>query len=673
MTSHTDAGHLEFSHVDRPSSKGLPDVISSIKREYRSGRDDIGKDFFVPCLEHCYRYRRAVGFFSSSSLITWASVLPRFMELPDLKIQLLISPHLSEQDKSALESATESESSQEVCKLVSDRIIKEALAFSSKPGDVQLRLRLFAWLIVHNRLELRFAFPSHVSDAGIFHQKIGIFDFPGTHQIGFTGSANESDSGHRRNYETVDAFRSWIPEDAERVKDKVDEFDAAWDGRAQGLRILPLSETALAEIIVVAPDQYPGKLTEHTSKPAIAASDKWRHQDEAIEKFLSVKYGILEMATGTGKTRTALEILKRLAGSEEISTVIISTDGNDLLDQWFSNILTVANEIDYSVTRRYQKHNDQELFSLNPSRRIHLCSRQRLPAALAALPFAQRPKTLLIHDEVHRLGSPANRRDLDGREEGIRYRLGLSATPDREYDDEGNLFIEKHIGPTIYQFPLEKAIERGILAPFNYYPLEWSPTEDDRANIQKVYKMASAREASGTSMPQEEIWMRIASVYKTSETKLPIIKKFLKSRPDLVKRSIIFVATHEYAEHVIPYIHDLTLKFHTYFDGDKKETLKRFSRGELDCLITCHRLSEGIDIQSIRTVILLSADRARLETIQRIGRCLRVDPSDPAKRANVVDFIRMPDADGNATESADIARSGWLSEVSQVQPETAKT
>jgi superfamily II DNA or RNA helicase len=78
--------------------------------------------------------------------------------------------------------------------------------------------------------------------------------------------------------------------------------------------------------------------------------------------------------------------------------------------------------------------------------------------------------------------------------------------------------------------------------------------------------------------------------------------------------------------------------------------LREFAIGVIDCLITCHRLSEGIDIQSVRTVVLLSADRARLETIQRIGRCLRIDRNDPDKRALVVDFIlRRAGADGDPT------------------------
>jgi len=119
---------------------------------------------------------------------------------------------------------------------------------------------------------------------------------------------------------------------------------------------------------------------------------------------------------------------------------------------------------------------------------------------------------------------------------------------------------------------------------------------------------------------------------------------------------------------VTPIIRKHTLKFHTYFEGDDREVLQRFSQGKLDCLITCHRLSEGIDVRSLRNVILLSADRARLETIQRIGRCLRADPNHPNKRATVVDFVRISDSDDNQ-ETADTRRRDWLIEVSRAELE----
>jgi len=653
--------------TDALPSSDAQDAVRNLSSHYRSGTNNLGKEFFAPCLTACRRYRRAVGYFSSSSLVTWSAALPLLVQSNcDTTIQLLISPALSADDVETLRTVATPTDRQHVLQSFADRIAEDAIALAVGGNDQQERRhRLLAWMLASGRLELRFAFPRHVQESGLFHEKIGIFDFLWGDTVAFTGSANETRAGHQSNYESIDVFRSWVESDRDRVRVKEEQFDEAWNARAAGLEVVALSEHALQRIRVRA-EEFDDTSTRsgHTSPE----SSRWRHQDEAIQCFLKAQRGVLEMATGTGKTRTALRILRTLHERQQIDSVIVAADGNDLLDQWYRQLAPLAAELGFSVTRRYRSHNDQEHFALKPTFRIHLCSRQRLPGALLPLTDEHKARLLLIHDEVHRLGSPANRRDLDGLERGIIYRLGLSATPDREYDADGNAFIEHHIGPTIYEFTLEKAIQRGILSPFDYYPLEWTASEDDRANIQRVYKQAAARKASGDPMTQEEIWMRLASVYKTSMTKLPGFREFFRQRPERIKRSLVFVATHEYAQHVIPYIHDLTLRFHTYFEGDKKDVLHRFSSGQLDCLVTCHRLSEGIDIQSIRTVVLLSADRARLETIQRIGRCLRVDAVDPDKRASVVDFIRLPDSE-SAGENADVARRDWLSEVSKTMPE----
>src|SRR5690606_24384458 len=109
--------------------------------------------------------------------------------------------------------------------------------------------------------------------------------------------------------------------------------------------------------------------------------------------------------------------------------------------------------------------------------------------------------------------------------------------------------------------------------------------------------------------------------------------------------------------------------FHTYFSEDDSNVLSRFSKGEIECLLTCHRLSEGIDIQSLQNVILLSSSRAKLETIQRIGRCLRIDPRNPEKIANVVDFIRSDDKENNGHMNTDEERQAFLQHLSTIRPD----
>ena len=638
-------------------------AIEGFNSHYRSGTSDLARDFFIPCLEHCSTYKRAVGYFSSSVLVTWAKVLPRIAKLDTIKIQLLISPLLSEQDKEAIRSAVIPDERDALLQKAADKIVLDALSFAQSPEDIKLRLRLLTWLIASKKLELRFAFPAHVENPGIFHEKIGIFKFPWGRTVAFTGSANETIMGHTKNHESIDVFRDWLPEDSARVKVKCEQFSEAWSNQAHGLRILKLSPKALRYIKERAPDE---DLPKPPPRVREGSENRWRHQDEAIDTFLIEERGVLEMATGTGKTRTALRIFKELVQQHKIKSLIVATDGTDLLNQWYEQLLPVSQELDrpYSIVRHYNKYHECERYQLDPHQKILLSSRHALAPALSSLQISE--QTLLIHDEVHALGSAKNREDLGGLSDSIRFRLGLSATPEREYDQEGTDFIETHIGPVIFRFEIADAIRREILAPFSYYPLTYQPGEEDRQKLRAIHRRFAASKYSDTPMSKEELWIALARVYKTSKTKLPIFRTFIDEHPDLLTRCIIFVETKEYGEEVLETVHQYRHDFHTYYDGDEAATLARFARGDLECLITCHRLSEGIDIQNLTTVILFSSARTRLETIQRMGRCLRVDPSNPQKRANIIDFVRAPDS--QHPDNPDQQRNTWLRELSEVSP-----
>ena len=102
------------------------------------------------------------------------------------------------------------------------------------------------------------------------------------------------------------------------------------------------------------------------------------------------------------------------------------------------------------------------------------------------------------------------------------------------------------------------------------------------------------------------------------------------------------------------------VKYREYFDNDVSENLDYFAKGDLDCLITCHRLSQGIDIKGLKNVILIASDRSRLESIQRIGRCLRKNPKDPEKIAVVLDLI-------DKDYEADIEREKWLNSIANIR------
>lgn len=640
----------------------------SVKSHYRSGQDDLSEDFFKPCLAQAALYRRAVGYFSTSALLNWADALLQARQEGDLVVQIIASPELSQTDAAALRSLQNPEKVIELQKTVVDNIIEKILDLIKDPNDVNTRAEIFAWLVATDRLQIKFAFPHHVSEPGIFHEKIGIFDFFDGEQVAFTGSANETISGHQRNYESIDVYRSWVNGEEERVAVKLDQFLEAWTDRAEGLSVLEPSPAVMARLIERAPKTKPCSTDTADVETDVEVDLRWKHQDEAVAAFLEGKAGILEIATGTGKTRTALKILTSLISGGEIDAAIVTMDGTDLLDQWFDELQSWNAEqvSNWLLYRHYERYHEAGEFALDASNSLLVISRQQLRRVIDRLPATTKRRMAIIHDEVHGLAAPSLVAALQGKHEDFRYRLGLSATPERAYDQEGNSFINEAIGPVLYEFSLEKAISRGVLAEFDYIPLDYELTQNDRERLQLVYAKKAARAREGNPMSREEMWTEIAKVYKTAEMKPEVFADLLKENSDVLKRCILFVETKEYGEQILELLHTYTHLYRTYYADDDRAHLIEFADGKIDCLITCHRISQGIDISSLKSVVLFASARARLETIQRIGRCLRIDPDDPDKRAIVVDFVR-PANPGETTANADQDRFVWLSGLSKVR------
>lgn len=639
--------------------------IRSLKSHYRSGTDSLASEFFAPCLGAATFYRRAVGYFSSTALLTWADALPRMIDETSLKIQLIASPELPKADVETLRSLTDPAKRSAYQAMLVERILEQVGALIDDPSDPDPRAQLLAWLVANDRLEIRFAFPTHFEGPGIFHEKIGVFDFPNGDQVAFTGSANETLGGHRLNYESIDVYRSWAGE-SERIAIKADQFDEAWTNKAAGLEVKAASDDVIARLKARAPERFPKR--KPALLPAPAPDERWRHQDDALAAFVAARAGVLEMATGTGKTRTTLKILDHLIKEGRISGAIVATDGVDLLDQWGGELDRWILDRGHSwvTLRHYDTHHESSSFALDPLESILVISREQLHKVLPRLSAKVKEQMLIAHDEVHGLGTPSLVKSLAGQHGGFGYRLGLSATPDRAYDPAGNAFVESEIGKTVYRFPLEAAIARGVLSEFDYVPLEYELTAGDRERLKAVYSRQAARAREGNPMSREEVWTELAKVYKTAEMKPDVFREHLKTDSSILEKSILFVETKEYGNSLLETIHGYTHLYRTYYAEDARSHLVEFAQGGIDCLITCHRISQGIDIQALQNVILFASARAKLETIQRIGRCLRADPSNPTKRARVIDFVRPADPN-DAIENADQERCAWLQGLARIR------
>ena len=644
-----------------------------IKDHYRSGNDILSRDFFVPCLKACKRYRRATAYFSTSALLEWVEVAQNIFE-NECKIELIISPNLSEDDLNSLKELNSLGKEEYIKKYTLDYF--EKLQEFIEKGELQRwRVEFFSWLIANDILELKFAFPKGDDLGDLFHEKIGIFDIDDSTVIAFTGSANETSGGYKRNYESIDVFRSWIEGDENRVQTKINQFSEAWNDSASGLRVYEPDEKTLKKV-----KSYSINYTSKPERPKVKDEGEsysennrlsdtlWEHQEEAFQEFLRKKAGILEMATGTGKTRTAISIMEYLLIEGKIVGAVMTVEGTDLLTQWQEELdeWNYDNGSRYKIFGQYDGRQDLGKFLRSPKNSILVLSRFQLHRLFKQKQELAKNSLMIIHDEIHGFGSPSHVNNLKGSHRVFEYKLGLSATPDREYDEVGNNFIENEVGPIIYKFDLADAIKKGILCEFDYIPVEYEISENDKQRIQGVYAKYRKKDELGEPYNETDKFRDLAMVYKTAENKVDYFEELLDDTPELLESCLLFAATTAYAQEFLPLVHDKTHNYSTYFSGDEEYHLEEFATGKIDCLITCHKLSQGIDIPSVSNIVLISSDRAKLETIQRIGRSLRLDKQNPNKKANVYDFIGL---NNGQPISADKDRMEWLTELSKTKNE----
>lgn len=612
--------------------------------------------FYVPALKRSVSYDRGVGFFTSSWMRMAAAGLAALAENHG-KARIIASPKLEPEDVAALAEGSDA---------LQDAALHTALKRSVDELEQALEaetLAAIAWMVADELLEFRVARPANDLD-GDFHDKFGVFTDAAGNAIAFHGSPNDSAQAFR-NYESISAFYSWEgPREAERVAAETRRFELLWTNVDPNVRTYAIPE-AIRKNLIEFRDRAPRPYRKPTPTPV---DNRWAHQKQALARFLEKRHGILEMATGTGKTRTAVNIMNELFERKAVETAIVTASGTDLLDQWYAVLAAESRP----VYRAFERYHEAQSYLNDAKGSVLLTSRSNLRDILPRMQKRLTTDGLIVCDEAHGMGAPAIVRDLRGRITPFGWRLGLSATPEREYDDEGNRFIEEEIGPTIFEFGLENAIRHGILCEFDYIDLEYEFSPADKDAVRQAIRRYHVRARMADAPPIESLYQEIARIRKLSLEKLLPFREFVDTRRQLLERSLIFVETAEYGLEVQEILMRAGGDYHTYYAGDDRVNLQRFARGELTCLITCHRISEGIDIRSVGTIVLFASAKAQLETVQRLGRCLRIDPSAPNKRALVVDFIRTDDIghdDLGEETSTDVERRNWFRALSAVKRE----
>ena len=617
-----------------------------------TSEDNLIDELYTPCLKWAERFDRGVGYFTTGWLTYNVAGLSDFASRGG-KMRLITSPILSTEDTDAIIGAENQDGSAflrlEAALLENVEILKQEME-----ADI---INAFSWMLYDGIIDMRFAIPCEKLEEGDFHDKFGIF-YKGNDALSFSGSINDSKHGFQ-NYESIKVFKTWAGTQ-EYVDADTARFEKIWNRKDRNLKIFTIPQAVKNKIFELRSPDRPYSLP--------AGSSKWVHQDIAVKTFLEKEHGILAMATGTGKTVTAMKIINKLFDSGEIRRVVITMYGNDLLDQWAIQIR--ENYKNKQINYHYASQKMMKDFVMHPDDSILILSRDarnlsKLLDLFDRLPGDYRNDTLFVFDEVHGAGSNTFVENLSGRLSPYRYRLGLSATPEREYDEAGNDFLLNEIGEVIFEFTLQDAIQKGILCEFNYIPLPYVLSDEEKLKKRKIIAAFNAKKESGEPVDEKDMFTQLALVNKTAVNKLEEFESLISQRPELLQKCIIFVQTMEYGAKLQEILVRYSDKYYTYYADDEKINLENFAAGKIDCLLTCKKVSEGIDISSVTNIILFSSDRSKLVTTQRIGRALRLDKNNPEKKATVVDFV-IEDSEEN-DNNADAARAEWLTELSKTR------
>ena len=642
-----------------------------IAKEYRNLKCDVINDFYIPILSNAVMYKRAVGFFNSAALYEMAIGLRHLVEMQG-KMELIVSPRLTEED---IQSITLGYKTRE-------EVIERALLrdFDEPKSKTEFRkLNLLANLIAEGVLDIKVAFKINANSAGIFHEKIGIVIDTEGNKVAFTGSMNETYSGLLQNYESIDVFCSWRDEDYDRVNIKENAFDNLWDNLDTAMEVIPFPNVAVEKLRSYKMEETESlfvEIQEEDDSQDVffkipTTIDLYDYQREAIKNWKNNNYcGIFDMATGAGKTFTALGALSSLSKNlnNNIAVVIVAPYQH-LVEQWVEDIIqfNVKPIVAYSYPgQKWRKQFSDAVTAYNVGAINNFCV-IATNATFSLNDFQSilqkfKKNFAFVVDEAHNFGAAKLSSLLPKK---ARYRLALSATIERFRDEEGTSKLRKYFGKTCISFSLKEAIQKGFLTSYYYHPVVVYLNEDEYEQYKEITKTiirnGGASQENIEKNPYIEMLLikraRIISGCKEKVSKLVEVMKPYSTDNYI----LVYCGATKYdndsselkdddevrqIEEVNKRLYyDLGMKVHKFTSEESKEErdeIKRmFASGtELQVITAIKCLDEGVNIPAIKKAFILASSTNPKEYIQRRGRVLR--RAKGKEYAEIFDFITLP-------------------------------
>ena len=659
----------------------LRESASIRHRLYRLPRDPLVAEVLNPAFANSRSVVGAFGWFSSAWLASLAHGLARFISSGHgQRIQFVIAPSLFAADRELLTGLATGES------WAVEKIARVLGSASAPDADTLERhaVECMGWMLQHGVLEVRVAIPRPDSN---YHPKTWLFD-DGHDRVLVRGSANATARGLGAAVEHMDVDCSWV--DAQRVSQAIEMLDDWRSGRDEGLEaVIPLP-VALRERLVALAPQVPPTLRDYErassasgygatpnpppalrrlrEAPRIPANLVWEegrfaHQGRAVHAWESAgRVGLLEMATGAGKTKTALIAAVRFAeGHPGRSVVVISAPTKLLVDQWARECANFGFECiattELSQADRSHRFMTAE-FALrrdgDPRSWAVVCTNDFLKSQQIQTWLADKQDVAVLHigDEAHSLGSKGCLQALDQMKPRAAARLGLSATPEREFDEDGTSRVWEYFGGRVFEFPLAEAI--GVcLVPYDYHiRVAWLSDEEVDQFTEFSRKLG---ELSWASEEESAFGDRFRSLLIARKRLTECAEDKIRALGDLLreglleKGSTLFYASAKQPEQA--QLVEVALRREGWrvqaVNSEENlsrqeliELLSQFDFGAIDGIVAKKMLDEGVDVPSVRQAVLVASSKSEREWIQRRGRVLRM--GEGKIKATLVDIVALP-------------------------------
>lgn len=639
----------------------------NIKSEYRSLIDNVVDDFYVPVLKESVLYQRAVGFFSSSALIAISKGVEGLISNGG-KIQIIASPRLSQEDIDEIRKGYE-------VRKVLERALLRGIETHNSVEDTS-RLSYIASLIANGVLDIKIAFLSTNNEIAMYHEKMGIMNDIEGNAVAFSGSMNESENAFSANYESFDVFCSWTNE-KERVFQKQMAFQAIWNDYEPGVETIDFPEAVKDRIYAFNNSLRRNsglKTPEENSLPEDAMflppDFKIRpYQESAIQNWKENGYcGIYDMATGTGKTLTALASIEQLfSDNHKRLGVVIVCPYQHLVEQWVEDIVRFGIKpiVGYSSSsqKSWKKNLAQAVRSFNLRVSDFFCFITTNASFVTKTVQDQigilSEDVVFVVDEAHNMGALNYRRYLP---DNIKYRLGLSATIDRHNDESGTTALAKYFGKKCIAYSLKDAIDSQMLTRYYYYPVLTYLDQDELSDYLSITgQLAKAiHKKNGKVVLTErakQLLIKRSRIVAGAKGKLPELQRQIAPHIDDKHILVYCGATTvrdeddaDFSKRQIDLVADLlgnTLnmrvgRFTSQESAQERAQIREaFAEGNaLQVLVAIKCLDEGVNIPSIKTAFILASSTNPKEYIQRRGRVLRKFPGK--EFAVIYDFITLP-------------------------------